>query len=144
MDRFVDFIIRFRWYIAIAIPLITVMFASQLKYLEFEGSYRIWFGEESPILKDYDNFRAVFGNDDAITISFKDENGIFNPKALHVIDSITQKLWETKYIARVDSLTNYQYIHADEAYPDEVIVEDFIEMLMRLIANNFKKKRRSL
>ena len=141
MDRFVDFIIRFRWYIAIVIPLITVMFASQLKYLEFEGSYRIWFGEASPILKDYDNFRAVFGNDDAITISFKDENGIFNPKALHVIDSITQKLWETKYIARVDSLTNYQYIHADKAYPDEVIVEDFIEDVDALDSKQLQEKK---
>jgi predicted RND superfamily exporter protein len=140
MDKFVDNIIRFRWYIAIIIPLMTVMFATQLKHLEFEGSYRIWFDEDSSILKDYDNFRAVFGNDDGVTIIFKDDDGVFNPKALHVIQRITKKLWETKDIARVDSLINYQYVHTDTQYPDEVIVEDFIEDVDALTLEQLKQK----
>jgi len=127
MEKFVNNIIKFRWIIAILIPLMTVMIASNLKHMEFEGSYRIWFGNDSKILKDYDNFRSIFGNDDAVTIMIKNENGIFNKESLHVIEEITEKLWQTKYIARVDSITNYQYVHADEEYPDEVIVEDFIE-----------------
>ncbi len=142
MNTFVNFIIRARWGIAILIPIITLMFATQLKHLEFEGSYRIWFGESSPILKEYDAFRSVFGNDDAVMIMFKDDNGIFNPKALHVIDRITNKLWETPYIARVDSLTNYQYIHADPQYPDDVIVEDFIEDIDALTAAQLQEKAR--
>ena len=127
MRKFVEKIISWRWFIAIVIPLITVLMASNLKHLEFEGSYRIWFGEKSQILKDYDAFRAIFGNDDVITITFSDPDGIFTPKALQTIDTITQKLWQTHYIARVDSLTNYQYVHPDYEYPDEVVVEDFIE-----------------
>ena len=140
MNRFVESIIKFRWIIAILIPLITFGFASQLKYLEFEGSYRIWFAEDSKILKDYDNFRAVFGNDDAVTIIFRDENGVMNPKALHVIDNITQKLWQTKYIARADSLTNYQYVHADAEYPDEILVEDFIDDIDALTPEQLLEK----
>jgi len=127
MQTFLNSVIRFRWIIAIIILLLTLFKASSLKNLEFEGSYRIWFGEESKILKEYDKFRSIFGNDDVITIAFRDEDGIFSKKALHTIDNITQKLWQTHYIARVDSLTNYQYVHADEEYPDEVVVEDFIE-----------------
>ena len=127
MQKFVNNVIKFRWVIAILIPLITIMMATSLKHLEFEGSYRIWFGKESKILKDYDNFRAIFGNDNAVTIMFTDEDGVFTQKALTTIDNVTQKLWQTKYIARVDSITNYQHVHADEEYPDEVIVEDFIE-----------------
>jgi len=127
MKKFVESIVKFRWAIAILIPLITVVLASNLKNLAFEGSYRIWFDKESKILKDYDNFRAIFGNDDSVTIMFSDEDGIFTPKALATIDNITRKLWETHYIARVDSITNYQYVHADPEYPDEVLVEDFIE-----------------
>ena len=60
-------------------------------------------------------------------ISFKDENGIFNKKALQSIDNITQKLWRMKYVARVDSITNYQYVHDNPEEPDDVIVEDFIQ-----------------
>lgn len=126
LDRFVNGIIRFRWWAAILIPLFTFAMASQLKHLQFEGSYRIWFGEDSPILKQYDDFRSVFGNDDAVLIVFKDDQGVFNPRALHVIERITEKLWQTPDIARVDSLTNYQYVHADPDNPDDVLVEDFI------------------
>ena len=142
MNKFVDFIIRFRWFFAITIPLVTILMASQLKHLEFEGSYRIWFDKDSQILKDYDNFRAVFGNDDAVTIIFSDENGVMNPKALHVIDNITQKLWTTKYIARADSLTNYQYVHADPEYPDDVLVEDFIDDIDALTPEQLAEKAR--
>ncbi len=127
MQKFINKIIQFRWFIAIIIPLITIMMASSLKNLEFEGSYRIWFGAESKTLKEYDDFRAIFGNDDAVTIAFKSEDGIFTKEALTSIENITKKLWETEYIARVDSITNYQYVHADEEYPDEILVEDFIE-----------------
>ena len=140
MNTFIEKIIRFRWMIVIMIPLLTFMMASQLKHLEFEGSYRIWFGEESPILKNYDDFRSVFGNDDAVSIIFRDEDGVMNPKALHVIDSITQKLWQTHYISRVDSLTNYQYVHADEEYPDEILVEDFIEDIDALSPKQLQEK----
>lgn len=142
MHAFVQSIIRFRWFFALAIPLITFAFSYQLKHLEFEGSYRIWFGEESAILKQYDEFRAIFGNDDAVSIIFKDDNGVLNPKALHVIDRITEKLWQTRYIARVDSLTNYQYVHADEEFPDEVIVADFIEDIDALSAEDLEEKAR--
>jgi len=141
MKKFVDSIIKFRWVIAIIIPLFTIMMSSSLKNLEFEGSYRIWFGEESKILKDYDNFRAIFGNDDAITITFRNEDGIFTKEALTSIENITNKLWETEYIARVDSITNYQYVHADEEYPDEILVENFIEEIEGYSESDLEKKR---
>ncbi|HHH19728.1 MAG TPA: hypothetical protein ENK86_04380 [Campylobacterales bacterium] len=127
MKRYIECIQKFRWLIALGIPIIVLLLATNLRHLEMDGSYRIWFGEESKTLKDYDNFRRTFGNDDAVIITFKDENGIFNPKALQSIDNITQALWQMKYIARVDSLTNYQYVHANPEEPDDIIVEDFIQ-----------------
>lgn len=141
MEKFVNKIIKFRWAIAIIIPLITIMMASSLKNLEFEGSYRIWFGKESKILKDYDNFRAIFGNDDTVTIMFTNDDGIFTKEALTSIDNITKKLWQTEYIARVDSITNYQYVHADEEYPDEVVIENFIEDPQSYTKEELEEKR---
>jgi predicted RND superfamily exporter protein len=126
MTKYVHLLQRFRWAIVIIIPLIVFALASNLKNISFEGSYRIWFGEDSKILKSYDDFRLMFGNDDAVTITFKDENGIFNKKALSTVAKITDKLWKTKYITRVDSITSYQYVHASKDDPDEILVEDFI------------------
>jgi len=127
MRKFVDLIIKLRWYIVILVPLITIALGYQLKNAQFDGSYRIWFEEGSQTLKKYDAFKNTFGNDDSIIIVFHDNKGIFNKKALHVIDRLTDKLWQTQYIARVDSLTNYQYVHKSKEDEDEILIENFIK-----------------
>jgi len=141
MHNFIDKIIKFKWFIALIIPIIAITLSLQLKHLAFEGSYRIWFDDQSPILKNYDNFRDTFGNDQVVTVTFKDENTVFNKEALGVIQRITEKFWTTEYITRVDSLTNYQYVHTDKEYPDEVIVEDFIEDIDSLDKKELKEKQ---
>jgi predicted RND superfamily exporter protein len=127
MNNFVEKIIKFKWFIAIIIPVIAITLSLQLKHIAFEGSYRIWFDEQSQVLKNYDSFRDTFGNDQVITVTFKNEDTIFNKESLGVVKRITEKLWQTEFITRVDSITNFQYVHADKDYPDEIIVEDFIE-----------------
>ncbi len=142
MKKYIEFLYKFRWFIAIGVPLLVLALASNLKHLEMDGSYRIWFGEKSKTLRDYDDFRRTFGNDDAIIISFRDEEGIFNKKALQSIDNITQKLWRMKYIARVDSITNYQYVHANPEEPDDVIVEDFIQDIAHHDKDYFQEREK--
>ncbi len=127
MQTYIAFIKKFKWVIALGIPIIVIALMLNIKKPEIDGSYRIWFGEDSKILTDYDEFRQTFGNDDALIITFQDKEGIFNQKALASIDRITQALWRMKYIARVDSITNYQYVHDNPEEPDDIIVEDFIQ-----------------
>lgn len=142
MKKFVDLLIKFRWVIVVLIPLITIILSYQLKYAQFDGSYRIWFGKDSQTLKQYDAFKNTFGNDDSIIIVFRDENGIFNKKALHVIERLTQKLWQTKYIARVDSLTNYQYVHKNPQDEDDILIDDFIEDIDALHIKDLQQKKK--
>ena len=71
MHNFIEKIIKFKWIIALLIPAIAITLSLQLKHLAFEGSYRIWFDEQSEILKNYDNFRDTFGNDQVVTVTFK-------------------------------------------------------------------------
>ncbi|ADN08977.1 efflux RND transporter permease subunit [Sulfurimonas autotrophica] len=142
MKKFVDLLIKFRWYIVIVIPLITIVLSYQLKYAQFDGSYRIWFGKDSKTLQQYDAFKNTFGNDDSIIIVFRDNNGIFNKKALHVIERLTEKLWQTKYIARVDSLTNYQYVHKNPQDADDILIDNFIEDIDALHVKDLQKKKK--
>ena len=127
MKKYIEFLQKFRWFIAIGIPLIVFALAFNLKHLEMDGSYRIWFDEDSKTLTDYDSFRSTFGNDDSLVIIFQDKKGIFTKKALESVDNITKALWKMKYVARVDSITNYQYIHGNPDEPDDIVVEDFIK-----------------
>jgi len=126
MKKYIDFLYKFRWAIVIIVPLIVLLLASSLKHLEIDGSYRIWFEKDSQTLIDYDNFRNEFSNDDGIVIVFKDEDGIFNKKALGSIQRITEALWDVPHIDRVDSITNYQHVHSEADKPDDVLVDDFI------------------
>jgi predicted RND superfamily exporter protein len=126
MTRYIQFLYRFRWAIVLLVPLFVLFLASSLKHLEIDGSYRIWFEKDSKTLRDYDAFRESFSNDDGVTIVFKDENGIFNKKALGSIQRITEALWDMPHIDRVDSITNYQYVHNEPSASDDVLVDDFI------------------
>ena len=141
MKKYLQIIIKFRWAIVVLIPLLTVFLSLQLKHIQFDGSYRVWFAEGSSTLKNYDNFKNVFGNDDALIITFQDINGVINKKALLVIERLTKKLWETRFIARVDSLTNYQYIHVSPKDKDEIIVENFIENIEKLSPQELAEKK---
>jgi len=131
MKQYIDFLVKFKWLIALGVPILVFLLASNLKHLEIDGSYRIWFEENSKKLGVYDRFRTEFGNDNGVTIVFRDENGIFNKKALRAIKNITDGLWNVKHIERVDSITNYQYIHSEESSPDNILVDDFIQNIDR-------------
>ena len=126
MKKYMNSIYRLRWFITLFVPLVVIVLAMNLKHLEIDGSYRIWFEKDSKTLIDYDAFREQFSNDDGITIVIKDKNGIFNTKALASIQRITEAMWEMPHIDRVDSITNYQYVHAQANKPDDVLVDDFI------------------
>ena len=132
MKQYIGFLQKFKWIIAFAIPLMVVLLAVNLKHLEIDGSYRIWFEKDSKSLTDYDAFRSEFSNDDVLTIIIKDDEGIFHQKALGTIHRITEALWEMNHIERVDSITNYQYIYTKPEHPDDILVDDFIEDLETL------------
>jgi len=144
MKRYIDFLYTFRWAVVILIPLIVGLLASNLKHLEIDGSYRIWFEKDSKILTDYDKFRDEFSNDDGITIVFKDENGIFNKKALSSIQRLTEALWDMPHIDRVDGITNYQYVHSEVDKPDDVLVDDFIVEDLSEATLEYLNKRKNI
>ena len=143
MKQYIHFLQKFKWLITFIVPFIVLLLALNLKDLQIDGSYRIWFEEDSQTLKDYDQFQSDFSNDDGLTIVFKDENGIFNQKALASVQRITEDLWNMNHVDRVDSITNYQYIHNEASAPDDVLVDDFIENLEEL-SPEFLAKRREI
>ena len=144
MNKYIRFLDKFRWAIVLIIPIIVMLLASSLKHLEIDGSYRIWFEEDSKILTDYDKFRSEFSNDDGISIVFKDENGIFNKKALGSIQRITEALWNMPHIDRVDSITNYQHVHSEANRPDDVLVDDFIIEDLSEVTDSYLANRKKV
>jgi len=123
MDKYIDFLDRYKYHIIVSITLVVALLSISLRNIAYEGSYRIWFDKDSSIIKDYDKFRSVFGGDDSFIVAFKDENGIFNPKAVEIILDLTDKFKQIDGVTQVNSLSNYQHISSQD---DDVYVEDFI------------------
>ncbi len=125
-ERFAELIYQLRWFIILAVPIIIIMIGyNGIPHLTMNTSLRIWFNEGSPDVVDYDQFKKKFSQDDALLIAFQDEKGIFNNDAIAVIQRLTKKLWQTKYIIRVDSLTNYSHIYVDG---DSLEIKDLIKL----------------
>ena len=123
MQKYINFIDRFKYLIIIGVTITIALLSLSLKNLAFEGSYKIWFDKDSKIIKDYEAFRSRFSGDDTFIVAFKDEHGIFTQKAVRTILRLTKEFKKIEGVRKVDSLSNYQYISSED---DDIIVEDFL------------------
>lgn len=141
--EFAQNIIRFRWAITTIIPLlIIILFSLNIKNSGVETDWKIWFDEDSQIIKNFEKFKETFGSDDRLMIALRSEDGIFKKDILKNIQKITDELWKTKLIARVDSISNYQYVYVSKDDEDEIIVEDFLADIDSLSTQDLKEKEK--
>ncbi len=86
----------------------------KLDTLGLSNDMRIYFSEDNPYRASLDLLEETFGKQDSFLIYIESKGGdIFTKPNLKAIDSLTEKLWETPYSRRVDSLTNYQRTQAE-------------------------------
>lgn len=104
----------------IAIFLVLLMGTQKL---EADFGYRIWFKQDNPKLKEFDAFERRFGSDETAIIVMHSPSGIFDHSSIQTLLNLTDDLWQVPESIRVDSLTNYQWVHAID---DDIIVEDLI------------------
>jgi len=123
MKRYIEFLDNYKGLVVGAITLLVLVCSFWLKDLAFEGSYRIWFAKDSKIMKEYDSFTQKFNTYDSFIVGFRDDNGIFNQKAIQTILHLSDDIRKLDGVYRVNSLCNYQNITSDE---DDLSVEDLI------------------
>ena len=123
MQRYIDFIERYRYLVIIGLTLVVALLSISLKELAFEGSYKIWFDKDSRIIKEYEAFRSRFSGDDTFIVAFRDERGIFTQKTVKTILRLTKEFEKLPGVRKVESLANYQYISSED---DDIVVEDFL------------------
>lgn len=141
--KFAERIIKYRWQIAILLPfLILLLFGLNIKKAGVETDFKIWFDKDSQIMKNFEHFKETFGSDDRLMIALRNKDGIFRKDILKSIQKMTDELWQTKFVARVDSITNFQYVHVSEDDPDEIVVEDFFDDIDSLDSKQLKEKEK--
>ncbi|MCB0355973.1 MAG: MMPL family transporter [Bdellovibrionales bacterium] len=123
INRFVDTIIKY--------PKISILLSILLLFITGFGatllktnfSYRIWFEPDNPKLALFDSFEKRFGSDELSVVTLYSPSGIFDKESAQLLINLTNDMWQTSEVIRVDSLTNFNWVHGED---DEVIVESLI------------------
>ncbi|MEA2085066.1 MAG: hypothetical protein U9O82_12685 [Thermodesulfobacteriota bacterium] len=119
-----DKLLRFRWLGIIAVVLLTVFFAFQMRNLKFDNSNEVWFVEGDRSLDLLDKFRDVFGNDDFVVLLFESEN-FFKPENIRRIKRLAEALEaEVPYLKDMTWLGNVEYI---EGIKDGIKIHELLE-----------------
>ena len=124
VTRFAHGLIRWRWAVILASIIGVILIGLGLRYVGFTGDYHVFFAKENPQLLAFEQLENTYSKDDNVFIVLAPKDGnVFTNSTLAAIESITEQGWQVPYSTRVDSISNFQYTHANG---DELIVEDLV------------------
>ena len=99
-------------------------FLIQLPQLQFSVDERAFFDKDDPFRVSLEELEARFSKRNTLMIALAPREGdIYNPDFLAVIYDLTEKMWQLPYVTRVNSLSNYQHIRAED---DDIIIESLV------------------
>ena len=94
------------------------------RFLWFETNYRVYFSEDNPQLKAFDELQNVYGkNDNVLFVLAPSEGEVFTGPVLAAVEDLTRQAWQIPYAVRVDSITNFQHTRAEG---DDLFVADLV------------------
>ncbi|WP_439146386.1 efflux RND transporter permease subunit [Vibrio sp.] len=117
--------VQYKWTTLI----LTILFAFGIgvggQYIYFESSYKTFFSEENPQRVEFEHIQDQYTKSDNVlfVVTAPDKN-IYDPAFLGAITRLTKDAWGLPYATRVDSLSNFQHITAEE---DDLLVTDLVE-----------------
>lgn len=109
LNKYADSIVRWPWLIILMTVALAATAAYGVRYVEFKNDYRMFFSEDNPQLRAFETLEKTYTRDDNILLVVTPQEGdVFTSKNLAIAEYITQRLWQTPYATRVDSITNFQ------------------------------------
>lgn len=91
--------------------------------LQTDFTHRGYLWDDDPTLIKFDSFEKRFGNDDMAVVAIHSPSGVFDPETAALIKEFTERMWHVPEIIRVDSLANYNWVHAEG---DDIQVEPLL------------------
>ncbi len=125
LDACIALVMGRRWLTVLAALLVMLVLAAGAgRLVEVDVDVRNHFGHDDPHIVALDRLEETYAlSDAALVVAAPREGTIFTREALAAIEDLTDRLWQTPYVTRVDSITNYQH---SEGLEDELIVEPLI------------------
>ena len=115
-----------RWLTILLSLLVMLVLAAGARYLvEVDVDVRNHFGNDDPHIIALEQLEDTYSLSDAALVAVAPKNGtIFTRETLVAIEELTEQLWRTPYVTRVDSITNYSH---SEGFEDELVVDPLID-----------------
>jgi len=141
IERYSAWIVRYRWMVIALSVIATLTLASGGINLSFTNDYRVFFSKENPQLIAFEELQEAYTKSDNVLIMLEPESGdVFSAEVLTAVMDMTERAWQVPFSIRVDSLTNYQHMDAEE---DDLIVADLVEDIEQLSTDELEQLRRT-
>ena len=118
-------ILRRRWLTILLSVLVILALTAGARFVVVGVDYRNHFSKDDPRLIALEQLEDTYSFADTALVAVAPQDGtVFTREALIAIEELTELLWQTPYVTRVDSIANYSHSRGLE---DELIVEPLIE-----------------
>ena len=116
-----------RWIVARRVMLLSVtvvlslLAAGGLGSLRFSNDFKIYFDEDNPQLVAFETLQKTYASYDTLLFVIAPANGdLFTAANLKLVQQLTEKSWQLPWAGRVDSLSNFSHIYAED---DDILIE---------------------
>ena len=115
-----------RWLtVSLSLLVMLALAAGAGKIVEVDVDVRNHFSNDDPHIVALERLEDTYALSDAALVAVAPRTGtIFTRETLVAIEELTEQLWRTPYVTRVDSITNYSH---SEGLEDELVVEPLID-----------------
>ena len=126
LDSFISLVMGRRWLTVLLSLVVMAMLAAGGRFIQVvDVDVRNHFGKDNPYIIALDRLENTYSISDAALVALAPRDGnVFTRKTLVAIEELTERLWRTPYVTRVDSIVNYSH---SEGREDELIVERLVE-----------------
>ena len=130
-----------RWAVLAASLLAVVLLAAGgARLAQVDVDVRNHFGEDDPHIVALDRLEDTYAlSDAALVVAAPQDGRVFTREALTAIEELTERLWQTPYVTRVDSIANYSH---SEGFEDELVVEPLIDEAAALTDKDLERIER--
>ena len=141
LESCIAHIMRRRWVtILLSLLVVLALTAGAQFIVNVDVDFRNHFSKDDPRLVALEQFEDTYALSDAALVAVAPQNDtVFTRDALVAIEELTEQLWRTPYVTRVDSITNYSH---SEGLEDELIVEPLIDDAGSLSDNDIERIER--
>jgi len=115
-----------RWLTILLSLIVMIALATGAMFIvNVDVDVRNHFSKQDPHIVALEQLEDTYALSDAALVTVAPRNGtVFTREALVAIEDLTERLWHTPYVTRVDSIANYSH---SEGREDELIVERLID-----------------